>query len=51
MIDVKHIKDNEYLIEWDVNDPIESQLNLWSESDFIDAIKQELEELKKHKLD
>jgi hypothetical protein len=46
MIDVKHIKDNEYEITWNENDPIEGQLNYWSEEDFLNAIKQGLEERK-----
>lgn len=50
MIEVKHIKDSEYQISWDVNDPVESQLNFWTEEDFLNCIKERCEELKKNKL-
>ena len=46
MIEVKYIKDSEYEITWDENDPIESQLNTWTEDDFIKAIKDHLDKLK-----
>jgi hypothetical protein len=49
MIDVKHIKDNEYEITWNENDPIEKQLNHWTEEDFLNSIKEELEIRKKNK--
>lgn len=51
MINVKHIKETEYEIDWDENDPIESQMNTWTEEDFLNAIKQGIEEQKKTKLD
>ena len=46
MIDVKEETDGSLTISWDENDPIESQLNTWTEQDFIDAIKNELNERK-----
>lgn len=46
MINVKHIKETEYEISWDENDPIESQMNTWEEQDFIDAIKKGLDLIK-----
>lgn len=51
MIEVKYIKDSEYEITWDENDPIESQLNTWTEEDFLNCIKEQLEERKKNKLE
>jgi hypothetical protein len=46
MIEVKHIKDTEYEISWDENDPLEKQLNDWTEEDFLNAIKEGLEKSK-----
>lgn len=51
MIEVKHIKDTEYEISWNENDPLESMLNQWTEEDFLNAIKEQLEERKKNKLE
>jgi hypothetical protein len=42
MINVNHIKDTEYEITWDKNDPVESMMNHWEEEDFIRAIREEL---------
>jgi hypothetical protein len=47
MINVKHIKDNEYEISWDENDPIESKLNTWTEEDFLNTISEGLKRLDK----
>lgn len=47
MIKVKEETDGSLTITWDQNDPIECELNTWTEEDFIDAIKQGLENLKK----
>lgn len=38
MITVKEEGDGSFTIDWDENDPIESQLNTWTEEDFIKAI-------------
>ena len=38
MIEVKDLGNYEFQISWDENDPLESQLNNWTEQDFIDAI-------------
>ncbi len=46
MIDVKEEKDGSFTITWDENDPLESQLNHWTEQDFIDAIMERCKELK-----
>ena len=46
MISVEQIGENEFNITWDENDPIESQLNTWTEQDFIDAIMDKCKELK-----
>lgn len=43
MIEVTHIKENEYKITWDETDPKESILNTWIEEDFIQEIKDGLE--------
>lgn len=44
MIEVKEEQDGSFTISWDENDPKESILNTWTEEDFIQAIKQSLEE-------
>jgi hypothetical protein len=44
MIEVKEEQDGSFTISWDENDPKESILNTWTEDDFIQAIKQSLEE-------
>ena len=46
MIECKEEDDGTLTISWDKNDPIESQLNTWTEQDFINAI---MEECKKSK--
>ena len=46
MIEVKEETDGSFTISWDENDPIESQLNTWTEDDFIKAITDHLDKLK-----
>lgn len=46
MIDVKQNEDGSFDISWDENDPQESILNTWTEPDFIDAIMNEIQNLK-----
>ena len=48
MIEVKELKDNSFEISWDENDPVESILNTWTESDFIDAIQKHLDKLEEN---
>lgn len=43
MIEVKELEDGSLYISWDENDPLESQLNHWTEQDFINAIMEGLE--------
>ena len=38
MINVVEEPDGSLTITWDQNDPIESQLNTWTQQDFIDVI-------------
>lgn len=38
MIEVKKETDGTFTITWDENDPIESQLNTWTEEDFIKCL-------------
>lgn len=45
MIEVKEEADGSLTISWDENDPAESILNTWTENDFLQAIKQRLDEL------
>lgn len=45
MIEVIHIKENEYQINWDETDPNESILNTWTEEDFISAIQEGINKL------
>lgn len=44
-IEVKEETDGSFTITWDKNDPIERQLNTWTESDFIAAIETHCKEL------
>ena len=46
MIEVKEETDGSLTISWDENDPIESQLNTWTEQDFIKAISDHIDKLK-----
>ena len=45
MINCIEEDDGSLTITWDENDPIESQLNTWTESDFIDCIMKRCQEL------
>lgn len=45
MIDVTEQEDGTLTITWDSNDPIESQLNTWTEQDFIDVITKKCNEI------
>jgi hypothetical protein len=47
-IKVKEREDGSFDIEWDENDPVESMMNTWTESDFIDTISKYLDELKQN---
>ena len=40
--------DGSFDIDWDPNDPVESIMNDWTEEDFIQAIKDHLETVKKN---
>jgi hypothetical protein len=46
MIEVKQLEDNSFEISWDEKDPVESIMNTWTESDFLDAIQKHLDNLK-----
>ena len=46
MIEVTEEKDGTFTISWDENDPVESMMNTWTESDFLDAIQKQLDKLK-----
>jgi hypothetical protein len=48
MIEVTQEPDGSMTINWDENDPVESIMNDWTESDFIQAIKDHLETVKKN---
>ena len=45
MIEVKEETDGSLTISWDGNDPVESQLNTWTEQDFINSIMDKCKEL------
>jgi hypothetical protein len=42
MIDVKENPEGTFNISWNENDPIESQLNHWTEEDFIKFFTEKL---------
>ncbi len=44
-INVTEEQDGSFTITWDESDPIESQLNTWTEQDFIDAIMERCKEV------
>jgi hypothetical protein len=48
MIEVRENDDGSLQIDWDEKDPVESIMNDWTESDFIQAIKDHLETVKKN---
>lgn len=39
--------DKSFTISWDENDPVESQLNTWTEDDFVKAIMEVVQNLEK----
>lgn len=41
-IEVKENSDGSLDISWDKNDPLESQMNTWTEEDFLNVIKESL---------
>lgn len=43
MIQVTEKADGSFDISWDEKDPIESQMNTWTEQDFVNAIQNSLE--------
>jgi hypothetical protein len=45
-IKVTEREDGSFDIEWNENDPQESIMNTWTESDFLDAIQKHLDKLK-----
>ncbi len=45
MIEVKENEDGSFQITWDENDPIEKILNDFTEEDFIQALKEHLEQV------
>lgn len=45
MINVKELDEHTFEISWDENDPVERQMNTWSEQDFIDAILKKCNEV------
>jgi hypothetical protein len=44
-IEVKEEKDGSLTISWNEDDPLESQLNHWTEQNFIDAIIKGIEDV------
>ena len=46
-IEVTEEQDGSLTISWDVNCPLESQLNTWTEQDFIDSIIQKCKQLER----
>ncbi len=49
-IKVRELKNNEFEIDWDPNDHVESIMNDWTADDFIQALQEYLEQLKTDKL-
>jgi hypothetical protein len=45
MVNVTEEADGSLTITWNENDPVESQLNTWTEQDFIDVIMDKCKEL------
>jgi hypothetical protein len=45
MIEVHENKDGSFQIDWDENDPVESIMNDWTEEDFIQALKEHIEQV------
>ncbi len=48
MIEVHENEDGSFQIDWDPNDPVESIMNEWTEEDFIQALKEHLEQVEKN---
>jgi hypothetical protein len=48
MIEVHENDDGSLQINWDPQDPVESIMNEWVEEDFIQALKDHLETVKKN---
>jgi hypothetical protein len=46
-IQVRELENNEFEITWDEKDLRESMFNTWTESDFLNAITEHLDRLKK----
>ncbi len=46
MIEVTENEDGSFTISWDETSPTESILNTWTEDDFIQAIREQVEKLK-----
>lgn len=46
MIRVIEEDDGSLTITWDENDPVEKQLNTWSEQDFINLLTEELNKIR-----
>ena len=44
-IEVTEREDGSFDISWDKNDPVESQLNTWTEGDFIKALMDRCQEV------
>ena len=45
MIECFEEEDGSFTISWDHNDPLESQLNTWTEEDFIETIMEHCKEV------
>jgi hypothetical protein len=45
-IEVIEETNGSFTISWDENDPQESMMNTWTESNFLDAIQKQLDKLK-----
>jgi hypothetical protein len=48
MIEVQQNDDGSLQIDWDPKDPVESIMNDWTAEDFIQALKDHLETVKKN---
>jgi hypothetical protein len=46
MIKVTQEPDGSMTIDWNEKDPVESIMNTWTESDFLDALQKHLDNLK-----
>lgn len=45
MIQVTEKADGSFDISWDEKDPVESQMNTWTEQDFVNVIEEHLKKL------